>query len=73
MVVVLAVFGAVQSPEWACNCDGMDRWRYVGPDGIKESESHLRSTGHATSCRRNDRAAKITDRLYGLIFADLKR
>jgi len=58
------------TPEWTCICDTADHWRYVGPNGIDESKSHFDLTGHSTSCRRTDRAARIQDKLFKVIFPD---
>ena len=66
--VALIVLMNVGSPIWTCSCDDADHWQYVGPNGVAEGESHFDAARHTTSCKRTDRAAKVMDRVYGLIF-----
>jgi hypothetical protein len=68
VAVALIVLINMGDPVWTCNCDSADHWHYVGPNGAEESEMHLDATGHITSCKRTDWAAKVMDRVYGLIF-----
>ncbi|MCC8627992.1 hypothetical protein [Xanthomonas vesicatoria] len=70
--IALAVLTGSGHPQWTCRCTGADRWHYLGAEGVAESNAHFDTTKHTTSCKRTDRAAQITDRVYGLLFPDLK-
>jgi len=69
LAVVLMVAMEASDPEWLCSCDAGD-WHYVGPNGVEGGRDHLDATGHATSCKRTDGAAKIMDRVFDAIFPD---
>lgn len=68
MFCITIAFIEMADPEWTCSC-GRNDWHYVGRDGVEESESHLVATGHMTSCKRVDQAARFMDRVYGFIFS----
>lgn len=70
--ITLAVLMASGTQQWTCSCDGADHWHYISAEGIPQSRSHFDTTKHATSCKRTDRAAKLSDRVYGLLFPNLK-
>ncbi|USJ01925.1 hypothetical protein MUG10_07160 [Xanthomonas prunicola] len=70
--IALAVLMASGNQQWRCSCEGADHWHYIGAEGIAESKSHLDTTKHATSGKRTDRAAQISDRVYSFLFPDLK-
>ena len=69
VAAVLAFAMGSSEPEWTCSCEAAD-WSYVGPNGSDESEAHFDATHHTTTCKRTDQAAKLMDRVFGVIFPE---